>query len=66
MDNFKYIWHGEWADPEFYFHGRYYNYWDIMEGIMDEDGNEKDLKDITNEDIYNELCVMESCDCGHL
>lgn len=65
-DGFRIINNGGWSDPEFLFHGIMHNYWDIMDGITDEDGKEKEIDDITDEDITNELLCSESCGCGYL
>lgn len=63
---FRIIYNGDWSDPEILFHGLMHNYWDIMDGITDEDGKEKEIDDITDEDITNELLCSESCGCGYL
>lgn len=33
----RYIWHGEWSDPEIYYKGYIFNVYDVEEGIEEED-----------------------------
>lgn len=65
MNDFRLIRHDEGGDSEYLFHGLSFNYWDIVEGITDEDGREKEFEDITDEDIVNELWCSVSCGCGY-
>jgi hypothetical protein len=30
-----YIWHGEWADPEIEYYGKLYNYWDVVDAMIE-------------------------------
>lgn len=40
VEGTRYIWHGEWADPEIYYDGYLFNYWDVMDGLSEEDLND--------------------------
>ena len=44
----KFIWHGEWSDPEVEYEGEVYNYYDLEDALYAE---------------YNEICAEEGTSC---
>lgn len=71
--NFKFLWYGVWADPEYYFGGRFYSAVDVDEGVKavrrekfecGEMSASEMEEDFTNEEILDELWLLESCECG--
>lgn len=51
----RYIWHGEWSDPEIYYRGRLFNAWDIEEGLSE---------DPSVDEARSELECALACGCG--
>ena len=35
MRGVYYIWHGEWADPEIEYYGNLYNYWEVVDAMIE-------------------------------
>lgn len=33
IPNIKFVWHGDWADPELIYKGHSFNYWDLEDAL---------------------------------
>lgn len=47
MRGVYYIWHGEWADPEIEYYGNLYNYWEVVDAMID-----------VQRDYFNQLNIV--------
>lgn len=65
----QFLYHGDWSDPEVYYKGFYFNYWDVIEGPLldyreehpedkNEDGFDKWFEEKGADYIENELYNM--------
>lgn len=43
VEGTRVIWHGEWSDPEIYYDGYLFNYWDAEDALSEEDKEDTDL-----------------------
>lgn len=43
VEGTRYIWHGCWSDPEIYYDGYLFNYWDVEDALSEEDKEDPDL-----------------------